>query len=328
MGKTERNSAFELLRIFSMLLIVLFHVSRNFDGDLVIDFLGSWSIVGVDCFVVMNGFFLGGSLKGEYKNKIMYLIGNVLFYEFVFIIVRLAYSLLMKENLCAVMYEYFLSGILDPVWCQTYWFITAYIILLLFAPLLNEINIERLNTLCRIMIFVTFIANFQGGNFSTVCDCAMFISMYLLGWQLRLNAEKWRGKIYIAYPIVIISFVISRILIIKNIVSSDIVGLTIGNYGRYSVMMLLIALGIVLIVSYIKPFYNRKVNYIASLMLGVYMFHENPTFNLSFNLYKISRYYVFNDYINYFLLVVGIFFGGIIFEGITAHVRRLLKKKS
>lgn len=64
---TMRSSNIELLRIIAMFMVVLGHyyVKGGFPDDslmitskLVMQFLGSWSKIAVDVFVIISGYFL------------------------------------------------------------------------------------------------------------------------------------------------------------------------------------------------------------------------------------------------------------------------------
>ena len=86
--KKERNSNFELLRIFAMLMIVMHHYICHggfvFDKALTFNKAVSecayWGgKVGINLFVLITGYFM---VKGTWKlSKVLVLYGEILFYS-------------------------------------------------------------------------------------------------------------------------------------------------------------------------------------------------------------------------------------------------------
>lgn len=140
----ERRANFELLRLIAMLMVVSLHylskgqVLSDFkDGALsenqyLAYFLESLSIVAVNSFVLLSGYFL---VTAEFKSrKIVQLIGQVLFYAMLIPVVLAVIGILpvQEMNVYTVFPDVF------PIQTEHYWFATYYVFLYLFTPILNR----------------------------------------------------------------------------------------------------------------------------------------------------------------------------------------------
>ena len=131
----------ELLRIFSMYLIIVFHcayhsnfptpppstdVTYNALAVKIFWLFGEW---GVNLFVLTSGYF---QVKGSFKwNKLALLLGQTLFYSLITMLIGRfvgAEEAMGLENLLRS---------LTPVLSRQYWFCTAYVALYLVSPYLN-----------------------------------------------------------------------------------------------------------------------------------------------------------------------------------------------
>lgn len=134
----KRKIGFEYLRIVSMLLIVANHFLL-FTGVLdnvkifstnyyILWLLEAIGYVGVDCYVLISGYFLIQS-KFSWK-KVVGLIGEVWFYS----VVILVCLIVTKQDV------YSKTQILNaflPISTRQYWFMTDYIILYILSPYIN-----------------------------------------------------------------------------------------------------------------------------------------------------------------------------------------------
>lgn len=148
-AKSGRQANFELLRILAMFMVVIMHYisrsqalpeyGRELDSVAVTAvFLESFCLVAVNVYVLLSGYFLSAAAFSWKRLLRLYL--QVLFYT-VFIPVVLV--LLGLLPLSEISYFYFLVEMFLPGLSGQYWFVTAYILMCLFAPFLNE-ALERL----------------------------------------------------------------------------------------------------------------------------------------------------------------------------------------
>ncbi len=135
--KKERDSRYELLRIVSMLLIILWHIIQhtnalnNSSGTFhyLISFVFILISVHVNSFVMITGYYQYNK-KVKYK-KVLYLLGVVLFYNIAYEIINI-YVLHKYVTPLDILED---TSILN---LNNYWFINYYIILYLISPLLNK----------------------------------------------------------------------------------------------------------------------------------------------------------------------------------------------
>lgn len=126
----ERNSSIEILRILAMLGIVIMHTNGS-----VMEHSVGWNQIwtqiengifnaGVSVFVLISGYF--GIRRG--KKKLIDLEISVIFYAIASAIIG---YLLNGESLLQILKAFI------PLSTNCYWFMTCYILLMLFAPYLN-----------------------------------------------------------------------------------------------------------------------------------------------------------------------------------------------
>lgn len=316
-----RQSNIEILRIISMIFILLFHVSMNYSENPAIAFLGSWSIVGVDCFIIITGFFIGGTNKAV-APKIFQLIKAIIFYDLLFTLIRFIYCCIIGQNGFAVLWNYIKEGLKQPLFCEHYWFITAYIFMLLISTVLNKISEKEILKLLAILSFIPICANFQQSYFNTVSNVSLFVYLYLSGWALRIYKDALSFKIGVLLLFFLtVVYSVCRWLVIINVFPSDgFIWYILGNFGRYSVIMALISLCLVFTASQIHISYCKTINFISSLMLGVYLFHSNTIFGMGFNAFKIINKYISNDYECFLFTSFILFAAGCIVEYIRENI--------
>ena len=141
LNRKERNSVFELLRIISMILIVSFHAKRLVDVEQLsivnrsfFYFISSWGLIGVDLFVIISAWFL--SDQKFRVSKLIALAFEVFTYVLLFTILRIVWNIYKTSSITSAIKEvlnYHAKAFLSPLWGGEYWFITAYIFMLIEA---------------------------------------------------------------------------------------------------------------------------------------------------------------------------------------------------
>lgn len=137
----KRIASIELLRILAMMMVVMLHylskgglltsLTEEFGpGAYIAWLLEAFSIVAVNVYMLISGYFLVES--GFKPGRLAELICQVLFYSLLIPLVMMAVGLLEPGQLTV----YQLLQYLFPSQMVHYWFITAYIIMYLFAPVL------------------------------------------------------------------------------------------------------------------------------------------------------------------------------------------------
>ncbi|MDN6571988.1 MAG: acyltransferase [Staphylococcus equorum] len=187
----KKKSNFEFLRILAMFMIVLHHFSVHSEWGFplgitlpkfVVQLLSIGGKVGVNCFILISGYFL---CKSSFKLKSLRNIwSNTLFYS---ILISLCFIFFDQAKINVVI----IIRSLFPILTSTYWFITAYILLYLCVSFLNLL-IENMDNklykrlLAGFFIIFSFIQNITQidilGN-----NLLWFIFLYFLGGYIRLH---------------------------------------------------------------------------------------------------------------------------------------------
>ena len=290
--KKQRNSNVELLRIVSMFLIVLHHFSihgvgvagsfRTFKGSavtrMVVELLGSMGKPAVMLFVFITGFYL---INSKFKLKrIVALWWRVFTYSVLILIVAI---LLLPVN---VSIKDMLFSFL-PVTYSEYWFITDYVLLIIFAPFINMFILNAKKNVVQYFILTLWLA---GSLVPTLLlkksaladnDMLLFILFYSVGAYIQLYViEDSKLKTYAKYFTLIggvllfggiIGLNLVSIIMNKAVFSLAAMHLTYLN----STVALFLAIGIFLYVVSWKPRSNKWVNLIAGSSLAVYIISDN-----------------------------------------------------
>jgi hypothetical protein len=278
---TQRQSNIELLRVISMFMVLLGHyyVLSYFDSGntisfnlLGMQFLGAWSKVAVDIFVIITGYFLVNQIFRW--NKVLKLLSCTYFWGIIILLLGLVLGLSIKTD-----YIYKSIFPLTPL----NWFARSYLLLYVSIPLFNKIiNSVSKARLGQIIIALTtifytiptLISTFiSGGGYLT--SYFTFGIMYMIGAYIRKYGDEKLDKISIYTGIM------SIILILASILWNDI-HMHEGLYIMYlahkgnSVVGLLAAIGIFTIFKNIKISYSPFINTLASTTFAVYLIHNNP----------------------------------------------------
>lgn len=343
--QTTRNSTFELLRIISMILIVAFHARRSIDVSQLsiinrgmFYLISSWGILGVDLFVIISAWFL---CEQKFRTtKLISLIFEVITYVFAFTILSVVWNTYKAgggEAFVAVL-RHHTSEFLSPFWANEYWFITAYIFMLLIAPFINKLHEffdqKSLKTLLVLFSFIPVYSTINGGG--VIQDVMNFCYIYFLISYLKRTDFCLKSKVLKILPYILIGgIVVGKVVfgIISNSMSSvddafvsnvflffdRFLNSTILDINRHSLILLIIALLIFFSVKDIKPFYSKCINWISGCTLGVYLFHENSLFNLCdiFKGYAIKVGFVqYNEFfpLAYLAIILGVYILGSMVE--------------
>ncbi len=297
-----RKSSIELLRILSMLLITMHHYSVhggfNTTQDtlsfnkILVQFLASGGKLGVDCFVLITGYFM---INSSFKtNKILKLYFQILFYSII-IYILFYYFGYTNFGIKAVLKNIF------PIIFGKYWFATTYVLLYLISPFLNFLLRNLQKSLYINLIFLLFFVWSFLPTFTTAqpgfSPLGWFITLYILAAYIRLYPNCYFGSLKINTLL----FTISFLSVLLSIVILDVIGLKfhfIASHathfiGMNTIPILISSISLFLIFKNLQIDYNRTINIIASTMFGVYLIHDNP-YVRSFiwhNLFHNSSYY-------------------------------------
>ena len=271
----KKDGRFEILRIFSMILIIFHHYGcfkllNNFGGkySLVDIFLFSGGKLGVALFIMITGYFM---IDQKIKmKKLFYLEGKVLFYT---IALSGIISFFPGENLEAE--ELILTFF--PNYRQVYWFFSSYFLLYLITPILNKLISKfcfktyfyfLLIGLVFLMIFPVIFKN--GGRLVNTFYLGYY---YCLGAFFKVYYKSYNkpkfyliGGIITYLSIVIFSFTFNQNRVSYYTSFSDI----------NSIFVVLCSIFVFLFFLCQKKFScNKFLLLCGNSTFGVYLFHEH-----------------------------------------------------
>lgn len=228
-----RDSNIELLRIFSMILIVAHHFSLHgvlkefpenpLANQSVTSFLAQviqlGSKAGVTLFIIISGYFM---VQSNMKvKKIFLLLFQVLFYSILGF--AIATVLGISIDLSSIIKAFF------PIIHGQYWFITAYVVLYLISPYLNKLLLnltekEYLNMLGIMTLLWILVPTFTRGEMGS-SNVTRFMLFYSIGAFLRLfPLKKYNNK-----KLGLNLFIISYLFMLLSVILLNVLGKELEN---------------------------------------------------------------------------------------------------
>ncbi len=190
----KRQPQFELLRIISMMLIVTLHfmshggVNERLELGTITYFVFSiiraLAYLGVNCFVLLSGYFL---CESRFRpSRIVKIALQVLFYS---VLGTMVFLLVFHEKpgMKELLFTVF------PISGNKYWFASIYIVMLFVAPILNHAiskmeKKEHLTTAIILLVAFSFIPTilfWSKGVYSDGKDIGWFITLYVIAAYIR-----------------------------------------------------------------------------------------------------------------------------------------------
>lgn len=290
MREQNRNTAFDLLRLGSMVMVTVLHLTgyglkegqiAAFSGPywtaLV---MNSFSLVAVNCFVLISGYFL--SARDPAPKKLLALWGQVWTYSVgLYLLLCLAPGVDVSFRLPA------LVECLFPLLSNQYWFFTCYFLLYLLAPFLNRLarswdRREYGRALALLLVIFSLVpsVNIWGDPFGTNQGYGLiwFCILYLTGAFLR--KFDLRCPIHPALAYLVPCALLTGLRAAVDLLDSDMSSLQaiLSNQCGYNGPLVLCAsLGLFLWArdAKLQPRHPRAVTAMASLSFGIYLLHEH-----------------------------------------------------
>lgn len=273
--KTDRNSIFELIRIVSMFMIVIYHlllifVSPYYPTETFYKGIQIPLHIGVILFVLISGYWgIKCTLKGFLK-----LITMVAVYF-------LPIALLTDFVYSGGVNKHFLKDCLF-ISHTPYWFIRTYLCLYLFSPVLNKYleNITAKNRfiLIGVLFFISIYLGTSHGDpsLSDGKNLANFSLLYLLGNTLHAYEERWKG--FSNKYLIPLYFSMNFLLVfLYCLFDGSIIAKIIWRISfPYCSPILIINAILLFIIMARYQLHSKWINYIASSMFAVYLIHCQP----------------------------------------------------
>ena len=291
-----RQSNIELLRIIAMFMILVIHANMiSLSKPTSIDLLTypeatitrylieSWGIVSVDCFVLISGWFL---IKTRVKSILSFCFQVVFLWGGGF----LFFLLEGKADLS-------LNNVLEIfAFTRWDWFIKAYIVLMIIAPILNSFLENSTEKTQRYVIygFFAFSSTYGwlgGANrfFVNGYGPLLFIGLYLLAWYVHHTSKEniTRNKKYFELDKKYDLLIFAGCIILNTV--WGIISLHLGInryhtiYAYTNPITIIASLYLLLFFSKIRIKKNRVINYLAKSSFAVYLIHSQVNIRPFFN---------------------------------------------
>ncbi len=284
---SERNSRIELMRIICMLMIVAYHyaIYGFYSQDLIyspnkafVELLSLGGQFGVSVFVLISGYYMLDK-KYSFRKFSLYL-GQLWFYTLgsllIFVLFFPSGGLVTRE---------ILSMSLLPISKGHYWFATSFFLLMLFSPYLNCFVKHAgrkllLSAIAVLLIIYTFLPSLFNVYLSYSSTIVRFITLYLSAAYIRLYGRKEGSGCKLHRRIFLCLLALSFAWVLLSNLLGQRYGLEFfllhsNDLPQNGIFIYLLPLEMFLCFLSFKPVYNKKINYLASLAFGVYLFHDN-----------------------------------------------------
>ena len=292
--KKKRDANIELLRIVAMLMIITLHFNNQSKALLVLGepasnvqifatVLEAIAITGVNVYVLISGYYLSSSKVK--LSKVLLLILQVYFYTLLISCAMMfvgAYSVKPEDKLDKALRYLF------PISSEHYWFVTAYVIMYVLAPVMNAaVNTLKRKQLKTVIIglltwfcFIKSIVPVKFGTDRMGYDFGWFICLYLIAAYIR----KYNVVLFIDAKKSALVYLVSVVVIAAFSLVFYMINLATGNFNYYAQVpchynfffALTGALGLFSVFRFMRlkeNLFAEAIRIIAPYTLGVYLLH-------------------------------------------------------
>lgn len=287
--KNSRNSAIELLRIISMIMIVFHHFAGhggfNFTADITFNyvwylFMLSGGKIGVNIFVLISGYFLIDSKQGFSLKKVLKFWLQLLFYSLV-----IYFAFCIKGDMLFSIKKLIMMCL--PILFNSWWFATHYFILFLLHPVLNLFLNKVSKHFFQAFLIITSIFFSLIPTITTFGSrlgmFAWFFILYCWASYIKLFGLKPKLKCKHYFFLCLILYVLN----IVGYLGIETLSSKISLINRYkyrinriyfasdSFLMLLTSILLFMSFATLKLKTNKFINLVASATFGVYLIHDS-----------------------------------------------------
>lgn len=352
--KDERLSNFELMRIISMFMIVVWHVIMHSDligrssGTLnfVLEFIYDIFSIHVNSFVLLSGYFQYNK-KFNWR-KLIPLISATWFYKALFAILFFSLGIVWISKVDLIM---FLSPLNITANYKTfYWFINAYIILFCLSPFINILikNLSQKNHRCLIIVLFitlsvlpyiskqTFISNdgYSIASFMMLYIIGAYFGKYKISENIHFKNYSKEKRQFILFCIFLGIILVQFLTICLKryfgvfdngffVYIKDVAGSGLASFSSPIVIVESVVYLLLFETFYFK---SKFINRVASLTFGIYLVHENNfVFDFIYNFLPLGttgKLSSLNVLIYLFVIGIGIF----VVSAIIEFIRQILFK--
>lgn len=325
MKKNERDWNIELLRIITMFMVVFIHafeygkifelVNPNSIQYYVYRFIHALCQVGVNCFVLISGYYLINSKT--FIHRFLKIFIHTVFYSLLFYLIFVVLGKYEFEWKMVMVYA-------TPIGHEIYWYVTRYIVLLVFVPFINilikNLNLKQFKFFILLMLtfFSVYPFLFHSGylNMITGKEFSLFILLYCIGAYIRKSQIiKPVFSCFCLYTMIILTGVCIIIFADKLQINIE------NNYILRYNSPLIIGASYFFFMAFKGIKIDKKVSMeisgwiqkIGGLTFGVYLIHNHPIIR------QYIYLYISPSYLYFFVYIIGIFM-------ISASIEYIRKK--
>ena len=332
-----RELGVEILRIFSMFFIVAQHLLNHGgflknagEHEIFILLVNVLFAPSVNIFVLITGYFSANSKKIQF-GKIATLWLQVLFFSVLMLSVSEAFGVSVNAK---TVFQGFM-----PVINKTYWFFSAYIVLMLLIPYLSAMINAITQKQHALLIVGIFILAFLSSRFGIQSVIALekgysipwFCMLFVIGAYLRKYPVKINKLLLIAvYLCTVFSHMFFKYHL--NNTSKFWISMIYSSTDYTQPLTLIASICLLLIFLNIKSNggrIHRFIIYISSCTFGIYLFHEAPTFRrcLYQTILKTQDFWGRRNSVIYLLIFAAIIFvAGCIIESLRKLLFNTVKR--
>lgn len=295
--KKERELNFELLRVISMFIIVVFHyndwggiinIESPIKNKIFGEFIAIGGNLGVNLFILISGYFL---VKSKFKlKKILKIIFEVWFYSVAMFVVCYVFKL-------SPVGKAELKQALLPITYNMYWFATTYIGMYFVFPILNKlisnINQNQYKTVLVLLgIMLSVIPTLVLGTRPFGGELAWFIYLYLIAAYIRKYNTTFKSNKYL-----ILTGVAILIFMMGYQIGCTLRGQSMATIvhlnQKSSLFTLALSIVIFMLFKNIKVGENKVIPFFSKATFGVYLIHINAHFRgaLFYDILKMKEHY-------------------------------------
>lgn len=295
---TQRHTGLDLLRLFSMLLIVALHAlvhggvlaSVSVTANAVFCRAAeALAYVGVNCYVLLSGYFL---VRSEFRlRRLLRLWTQVLFYSAALYLIAVLCGADAFSALRTVKF-------LLPTLTRKYWFFTAYVGLMLLSPFLNPLLLRLTQKQFRLLLAVliglfcvwpnllAFSDLLPFGDGRSVC---WFVTLYCVAAYMRLYPAEPNRILCLAVWVGSAAVCAAEFFLYQKYFAGSSLASAFGDaaghlptlfYANNSVPVLAGSVALFLFfrsLTVSSARVGRAAAHLASLTFGVYLLHDHES---------------------------------------------------
>lgn len=283
----KRESNFEWLRVLAMCMIITAHYM--FKGDILNSFstdtsftnwtmwiIAAFSVCSLNIYVFISAFFLIDKIDTRFKLKrVLEIIVQVLEYSLILAVIMIATGQVSLSSL--TVYDWFVM--VFPIGSEEYWFVTAYVIMYLFAPVLaagvKAVDEKTLRTIILALLVFTSVEKTIFPMLIPIDDYG-----YSFGWFLVLFLVAAYMKLY---GIKFLEGHIGRSWVLLG--GSVAVQVIVGSLGS----IIGVKTGIESLISYSKSIWDLNYLFVFVASVALFYIFKNARFNDDSKLADIGR---------------------------------------